>query len=185
MKSQKRYLPRFLAVLPELDFYAPGADPAGGGGGTSNPFDQVDFQLISSSAAHPGEIFDYTEMHVNSSQGGGTGPIRGEDDPERAIFVTGLPPVGAGWEMSVVFKKGTFSDTVKMKRFAGNFATLHTNLQDMIIFEEDQVFFMIQRGPSAFETYVNINMAAEVAQFQHTQQSTFNLFLVSILGRSN
>ncbi len=186
MKSQKNFLPRFLAVLPTLDHFAPGEEPAGGGrGATPDPFDQVDFQLISSSAAHPGEIFNYTEMHLDSSGGGGTTPIKNEDDPQRAIFITGLPPVGANWDMSVTFTKGAFNDTVKMTRIAGNFATLHTAMQDMIIFEEANVFFMVQTGVNAYETYVNINIAVEVAKLVHTKETTFDLFLVSILGRSN
>jgi hypothetical protein len=186
MKSKKHFFPRSLSVLPNLDHFDPGIDPADGGGGAgSNPFDTVDFQLISKSPAHPGEIYDYTEMHVKSPGGGGTIPIKHEDDPQRAIFVTGLPPVGANWEMSVVFTKVAFSDTVKFKRIAGNFATLHQDFLDRIIFEEAEVFFTIPAGANGFETYVNINIANEVAKLSHAQQDTFGLFLVSILGRSN
>lgn len=185
MKSKKHFFPRSLAVLPCLDHFDPGIDPADGGGAGSNPFDTVDFKLISKSPSHPGQIYDYTEMHAKSPGGGGTIPIKDEDDPQRAIFVTGLPPVGANWEMSVVFTKGSFSDTVKFKRIQDNFDTLHQNFLDMIVFEEANVFFMVPSGTNGFDTYVNINIANEVAKLAHSQQATFGLFLVSILGRSN
>ncbi|HEX2898257.1 MAG TPA: hypothetical protein VHS96_00915 [Bacteroidia bacterium] len=186
MKSQKDHFPKFLAALPQIDHFQPGDDPADGGGApAASPFDVTDFQLISSSHAHPGMIFDYTELHLDSVGSGGTTPIKHEDDPQRVMFISGLPGVDDVWEMSVVLTDGDFTDTLNMRRVAGSFSQMQLDFGDMVIFREDGVFFTVKLGEKQFETYVNTNMEAEVARLRHTSETTFDRFGVSLLGRSN
>jgi hypothetical protein len=189
MKSKKYQLPNSLAKIAVLDFFKPEDKEEAAGGGTmvASVFDATDFQVISSHPAHPGTIYEYTELHLDSLSAGGNTPIKHQDDPERVMFVSGLPPVGANWTMSLTLSKEDFSDTLKMKRFAGNFDTLRVDLGDKfpVIFEEREVFFTVKISEMQYETYVNVNMDLEVAQVIHSDPTTFDQFGISLLGRSN
>jgi hypothetical protein len=187
MKRKKHQLPKSLAKLPVLDFFKPEDNEAGGGTIVASVFDQTDFQVVSSHPANPGTIYEYTELHLDSIGSGGTTPIKHQDDPERVMFVSGLPPVGANWTMTLTLTKEDFSDTLKIKRFEGNFDNLRENLgsQFPVIHEERDVFFTLKISDRQFETYVNVNIEAEVAQLVHGDPTTFDQFGVSLLGRSN
>jgi hypothetical protein len=184
MKSQKNQFPRFLAALPQIDFFQPDDEPTDPT--VASPFDITDFQLICSSPVNPGTIMDYTELHLDSVAGGGTIPIKSQDDPERVMFIGGLPPVRADWSMSIVFTQGDFSDTVKMSRVAGKFLDFRLSLasRSPLVFENPDVFFTVEKGPRRYETYVNVNIEGETALLEHSDASTFDQFGLSLLGRS-
>jgi hypothetical protein len=189
MKSQKKKKsPKSLASITEVDMFNSSKESFSGGGTMlASSFDIVDFKLISSNPANPGQIYDYTELHLDSVGCGGTVPIKTQDDPERVMFVSGLPPVGADWSMTLILNKGEFSDSLKLKCVAGVYAQMRVDLGDQfqVIHEEPEVFFTIKLGDQSFETYVNVNMASAVAQVRHGNPTTFDVFGMSLLGRSN
>lgn len=186
MKRQKKnHFPKSLAVLPQLDQFMPDED-GGGGAPPANAFDVTDFQLISSGS---GTIVDYTEIHLDSITGGGTIPIKDQADPERVMYVGGIPRAGQNWTMSIAFSSDSGSDNVEMSCIYSSFTEILANHPGTLYFPTDPAaittFITVQLQDSLFHTYVDVNLGTEIVKLVHTKGDTFDLFGMSFLGRSN
>jgi hypothetical protein len=188
MKSQNEFLPKSLAVLPTLDHFNPGTDPADGGGGVSvSPFDTVDVQLISSNPANPGAITPYTELHLDSPAEGGTVPITSVEDSDRVMLLMGLPKPTADWSMSLTVNDSSGTDTIHMQGIEAKYSNLRSTLVNgsNLRHEVADVFFTIEVGTGRYETYVNINQALEVVKLTYTNLNTFDQYCVSLIAKAN
>jgi hypothetical protein len=189
MKSQNEFLLKCLAVLPSLDRFNPGSDPAEGGGSTSvvNPFGVVDVQLISSNPASLGAVTGYTEVHMDSAAEGGTVPITHQDDADRVLLMMGLPMGDASWRMSLNLDNENGSDTVHMQGIEAKYSILRANLVSAtnLRFEVVGSYFTIEVATAEFETYININQANAVVKLSYTNLNTFDTYSVSFLAKAN
>lgn len=189
MKRQKKnHFPKSLAVLPQVEQFVPGEDE-GGGAPPATPFDVTDFQLISSNPTNPGVIFDYTEVHLDSITGGGTVPIKDQADPERVMYIGGIPRAGEDWTMSISLSSDGGTDTVGISCVSSTFAAMLANPPGTLYFPTDPTevttFFTVQLELTSFETYVDVNLGDEIVKLTHSNGNTFDNFGVSFLGRSN
>ena len=186
MKSVIEFLPRCLAALPSLDFFNPdpGVDPNAGGGSSTSVFDQVHVTLYS---AGTGAGTNYSELHLNSPNDGGTTPITHDADTERAIFFMPIPKSDASWSMSVVVSNAIYSDTVNMQGVTGKYTTLRASLVTAanLKFEVDGEFFTIKISDSEYHTYVNVNQPNETIRLKYSKLNVFDDFRVSLIGKSN
>ncbi len=182
MKSQKVFFPRCLAVLPAIDCFNPGQDPADGGGAAISPFDTVDFAMFAATGTT-----NYTELHLDSPADGGTMPIVNGTDSERCMLIMKLPTVGAAWSMALQLNTAEGSDTVQMQCLLGNFQTLRSSLVNAsnLRYEVAGVFFTIEVGTNIYQTYLNVNHTNEVVKLSYSRLNTFDEFCVSFLAKSN
>ena len=182
MKTRSEFLPHCLAVLPSLDFFNPGEDPAAGGGTLVGPFDTVDFEMFS-----PSSTTNYTELHLQSAAEGGTTPISAGADTERTMLIMQLPTIGAPWSMALQLTNGSENDTVQMQSIAGKYSVLRATLVtgSNLRYEQVDEFFTIEASANHFETYLHVNLTDEVVKLSYANMDTFNAFSVSFLTKSN
>lgn len=183
MKTKDEFLPKSLQALPALDFFTPKESGSGGKGGTpAGPFDTVDFTMNG-----PVRPTNYSELKMKALADGGTTPINNGSDTERVLLIMPLPKPGTSWTMSMQLGNPTGSDTIEMRVVEEKYVELRDRLATPANLKDGRspYYFTIEVRPDRFETYVNINQAAEVLMLTYKDLNTFDVFRVSFLALSN
>lgn len=150
-------------------------------GGSSDASTTADWKILSS---HTGEEWGYSERVAHGGNPGGIRPIKDELEAERCIMALDLlePSDNRSISVKVNDPAADINDEVFMSTVKGDFTLMKKGFLGQILFEGSN-FFTVQKTENEFQTFLNLNDAANFGLLEHSDPRTFDHFRFSFLLR--
>ena len=151
-------------------------------GGSADAGTSTDWSILSSQT---GEEWGYSERIVHGDKPGGIRPIKDETEAERCIIAIDLlePSDNRSISIKVSDPAADISDEVAMSTVKGDFTIMKKGFVGKILFEGEN-FFTVQKTENEFQTFLNLNDAANFGMLEHSDPRTFDHFRFSFLLRA-